>query len=399
MHAYLQKPQPPPHSRSSRQNDGSSRRARNGQRAPGPERADRDEVAGRKKMIPALSPSRLRSIERNDERLSRGVCKDDEGAPRKEQDAIIGSLRNDAPLMVSDIGRTLTPNDHAGIVHAPVKNPRSMEGRHAFMSQRLPLPPTHSMSPLSEQAVVKTPNLLPMGAIDDRDKGTPDSWVARHPSLLRLTGRHPFNAEPPLPVLVQHGHQVPASLHYVRNHGAVPVQAATNAERDAVYDSWTINVCGLVNKELLLSIADLEALPRTRLSCLITCSGNRRKEQNMVKQTIGFNWGPTAASNSEWEGCRLSDVLMLAGIKSEEEGAKHVLIRGPQNELPKGKDGSYGTSITRRYALNPDNDVLLAFLHNGERLAPDHGFPLRVIVPGYTGGRMIKWLKEVCKGV
>ncbi len=62
----------------------------------------------------------------------------------------------------------------------------------------------------------------PVTAIDARDAATPDNWVARHPDLIRLTGKHPFNCEPPLSTLMEKGYLTPASLHYVRNHGAVP---------------------------------------------------------------------------------------------------------------------------------------------------------------------------------
>jgi nitrate reductase (NAD(P)H) len=58
--------------------------------------------------------------------------------------------------------------------------------------------------------------------IDPRDADTPDDWVPRHPELIRLTGRHPFNVEPPLDRLMQHGLITPQALHFVRDHGAVP---------------------------------------------------------------------------------------------------------------------------------------------------------------------------------
>jgi nitrate reductase (NAD(P)H) len=70
-------------------------------------------------------------------------------------------------------------------------------------------------------------------------------------------------------------------------------------------------------------------------------------------------------------------------------------MRGPKGELPKGDDGSYGSSITLHRALDPAYDVILAYKQNGRLLTPDHGFPLRVIIPGLIGGRMIKWLEEI----
>jgi nitrate reductase (NAD(P)H) len=92
----------------------------------------------------------------------------------------------------------------------------------------------------------------------------------------------------------------------------------------------------------------------------------------------------------------LRDLLIASGVTEPSEAAQHVWFRGPLGELPKGDDGSYGTSIPLCMALDPACDVMVAFEQNGERLAPDHGFPLRVIIPGWIGGRMVKWLSEVC---
>ena len=114
----------------------------------------------------------------------------------------------------------------------------------------------------------------------------------------------------------------------------------------------------------------------------------------MVKKTIGFNWGPSGTSCSTWTGVRLGDVLNACGI-DRSGGANYVCLRGPKEELPKGGDGSYGTSITINRAMDPSNDVILAFKQNGRLLTPDHGFPVRVIIPGFIGGRMIKWLEEI----
>ena len=83
------------------------------------------------------------------------------------------------------------------------------------------------------------------------------------------------------------------------------------------------------------------------------------------------------------------------GITEPTESAQYVCFRGPVKELPKGEDGSYGTSIPMHMALDPAADVLIAYEQNGARLSVDHGFPVRVIIPGWIGGRMIKWLCEI----
>jgi nitrate reductase (NAD(P)H) len=140
--------------------------------------------------------------------------------------------------------------------------------------------------------------------IDTRDKDTPDEWIPRHKDLVRLTGRHPFNCEAPLTALFDKGFITPSSLHYVRNHGACP---------SIEWSEHTINIGGLAPKPIQLKMKDIIKLPAHSLPVTLVCCGNRRKEQNMIKQTIGFNWGAAGVSTGVWTGARLIDILKLAG--------------------------------------------------------------------------------------
>jgi len=234
---------------------------------------------------------------------------------------------------------------------------------------------------------------------DPKDATTPDAWVKRAPELVRLTGRHPFNVEPPLPLLIAHGHRTPASLHYVRNHGKVPIKYDEKTA-DKIFDEWRCELLAGhgVEKDASLSLAFLQTLPKVARPVLLVCAGNRRKEQNMVKRTIGFNWGAAGLGMSEWGGCHLADVLAAHGVSTDPatwDDGRHVAFRGPDKELPAGADGSYGTSLPLRYVMDKSNDVILCWEQNGQRLQADHGFPLRIIIPGFIGGRMVKWLKEI----
>ncbi|TVU29502.1 hypothetical protein EJB05_21069, partial [Eragrostis curvula] len=222
-------------------------------------------------------------------------------------------------------------------------------------------------------------------AHDPRDEGTADAWVKRSPTLIRLTGKHPFNGEPPMPVLARHGFVTPAPLHYVRNHGAVP---------KADWATWTVEVAGLVRRPAALTMDELvRGFRAVEIPVTLVCSSSRRKEQNMVRQTSGFNWGPGATSTSVWRGARLRDVLRRCG--GVMPGAAYVCFEGA-DELPAGGRGAtYGTSIRREWAMDPTMDVMLAYMQNGAPLLPDHGFPVRVIVPGCTAGRMVKWLRRI----
>ncbi|KAL9245522.1 hypothetical protein vseg_019166 [Gypsophila vaccaria] len=236
------------------------------------------------------------------------------------------------------------------------------------------------------ELIKKGKSELEPSILDSRDEGTSDHWIERHPALIRLTGKHPFNSEPPLARLMHHGFLTPVPLHYVRNHGAVP---------NAKWEDWTIEVTGLVKKPTRLTMDQLvNEFQYREFPATLVCAGNRRKEQNMVKQTIGFNWGAAAVSTSIWRGVPLRDVLKRCGIMSSKKSALNVCFEGAE-DLPGGGGSKYGTSVRKEYAMDPARDIILAYMQNGERLSPDHGFPVRMIIPGFIGGRMVKWLKRI----
>ncbi|XP_062110766.1 nitrate reductase [NADH]-like [Humulus lupulus] len=231
----------------------------------------------------------------------------------------------------------------------------------------------------------KSKNDLEPSINDPRDEGTADSWIIRNPSMVRLTGKHPFNSEPPLTRLMHYGFITPVPLHYVRNHGAVP---------KANWAEWSVEVTGLVKRPTRFTMDQLvNEFPSREFAATLVCAGNRRKEQNMVKKTIGFNWGAGGISNSVWRGVPLRALLKRCGIMTRKNKALNVCFEGAE-DLP-GGGGKYGTSIKKEFAMDPSRDIILAYMQNGELLAPDHGFPVRMIIPGFIGGRMVKWLRRI----
>ncbi|KAG1862047.1 hypothetical protein DFJ58DRAFT_776165 [Suillus subalutaceus] len=229
---------------------------------------------------------------------------------------------------------------------------------------------------------------LPINAtpkeVAEQDLETPDNWVNRNPELVRLTGKHPFNSEARLGVLFECGFLTPAHLHFVRNHGAVPQvnhEMATN---------WTIRVHGLVERTVTFTLQELqEKFPVVTLPVTLVCAGNRRKEQNVVHKTLGFSWGAAGVSTALWTGVYLADVL--DHVRPIRRQAKYVIFEGEDN-LP---NGPYGTSQRLSWASNKDKGMLISWAMNGLPLEPDHGFPVRVIVPGQIGGRSVKWLRRI----
>ena len=274
------------------------------------------------------------------------------------------------------------------------------EEKYGPYPRAIPIPyvsKQHDTPPFADILEAKT--MYDMQSFPDyRDKGTPDEWVPRDGRLVRLTGRHPFNAEPPIAIQNEHKFITPASLHYVRSHGAIP---------QIKWEEHTVCVGGpYVSKPLELTMDQLTAMPSHELPVTLVCSANRRKEQNMIAQTAGFNWGPSACATSVFKGVRLRDILLMAGVSEEDMDGKHVefighedLVNkvgpGPFKEEPWGRLVKYGTSVTLGRAMSPAFDMIVAYEANGEPLQPDHGFPVRIIVPGYTAGRMVKWLKHI----
>jgi nitrate reductase (NAD(P)H) len=222
--------------------------------------------------------------------------------------------------------------------------------------------------------------------VDDRDQGTPDDWIPRRKEMLRLTSLHPFNSEAPLQTLMDAGFLTPTALHYVRNHGPVPKLSWETHQIE--FEDIHGNTVGS------LSMAELTTLfPQRTLPVSLSCAGNRRKEANLTKQSKGFSWGCAAVSTSIWTGVRLAEVLGHFGLLNDKDLAEtnYVCFDGVDT-LP---NGTYGTSVAVGTVLDPAREVLLCWEQNGTRLTPDHGYPVRLLVPGFIGGRSIKWLGKV----
>ena len=199
---------------------------------------------------------------------------------------------------------------------------------------------------------------------------------------MLVHSRQPYNAEPPLHRLGA-AFITPQPVLYVRSHGEIP---ALDAARH------TLSVGGLVGRTLQLTLSELQAgFAHHSVVAVLQCAGNRRADLVRVAPVSGDPWAAGAIGNATWTGARLADVLRAAQARGEP--GLHVAFAASDECEMEGRRFRYGASIPLAKALSPD--VLLAWAINGEPLALEHGYPLRVVVPGFAGVRSPKWLAGI----
>ncbi|KAK3293119.1 uncharacterized protein B0H64DRAFT_206199 [Chaetomium fimeti] len=234
--------------------------------------------------------------------------------------------------------------------------------------------------------------------IDEQDQFTPDNWLPRCPDLIRLTGKHPMNAEPSITRLFEGGLITPNELHFIRNHGAVPRLLWEFHRLDVTHN----------NKTLSLSMDELKtryASSVINIPIVMACTGNRRKELNLLRKTKGANNTAASVGCAYWKGPTLRAVLLSAGVPDHTtttptdsstestESTQRTWVHFAGADSPSG--GTYETCIPLAHAMDVGRDVLLATHMNDLPLPPDHGYPVRLMVPGHVGGRCVKWLRRI----
>jgi DMSO/TMAO reductase YedYZ molybdopterin-dependent catalytic subunit len=170
----------------------------------------------------------------------------------------------------------------------------------------------------------------------------------------------------------------PVNHFFVRNHMFAP------AKLDA--STWKLTIGGEVEKPVTLTLADLQKVPIHSATNTMECAGNGRSLQS--PKVPGIQWGKGAVGNAKFSGPSLKVLLEKAGVK---DTGKHVMFRG-LDEVP-GKVPPFIRSIPIEKAI--DADTLVATHMNGAPLTAHHGFPARVVTPGWAGAASCKWLTEI----
>lgn len=171
----------------------------------------------------------------------------------------------------------------------------------------------------------------------------------------------------------------PAGLHYVLVHYDIPWCDG---------DGWPLRVCGAVRRELRLDVAELRGRAAVTRRVTLECAGNGRAR--LTPRPVSQPWLVEAVGTADWTGVPLRDVLDEAGVLP---GAVEVVFTGADHGVERGVEQDYRRSLPLDEARRPD--VLLAWAMNGAPLPPQHGHPLRLIVPGWYGMAHVKWLREI----
>jgi sulfane dehydrogenase subunit SoxC len=171
----------------------------------------------------------------------------------------------------------------------------------------------------------------------------------------------------------------PPGMHYLLIHFDVP-------EGDDA--SWSLSIDGLVNRPTSLSMSDLRSRPGVTMPVTMECAGNGRAR--LTPRPISQPWLTEAIGTAEWTGTPLGPLLEVAGVDGD---AAELVFTGADRGIQGEIEQDYRRSLTIAEAMR--DEVLLAYEMNGAPLPPQHGFPLRLVVPGWYGMTSVKWLTGI----
>src|ERR1051325_3528267 len=171
----------------------------------------------------------------------------------------------------------------------------------------------------------------------------------------------------------------PTGMHYLLVHYDIP---------DVNISDWRLDIAGMVSKPLSLSLEEIKNRPAEKIAVTMECAGNGRAL--FSPRRISQPWLNEAIGTSEWTGTSLWGILERAGVRRD---AVEILFTAIDRGVEGGELQSYQRSLTVAEAKR--KEVLLAYEMNGKPLEPQHGYPLRLLVPGWYGMTSVKWLDRI----
>ena len=171
----------------------------------------------------------------------------------------------------------------------------------------------------------------------------------------------------------------PPGLHYVLTHFDIPALDPAD---------WALEVTGAVERPLRLTLADLQSRSSASARVLLECAGNGRAR--FSPRPVSQPWLLEAVGTAEWGGTPLAPLLSEAGLSPD---AVDVVFTGADHGVERGVEQDYARGLPVAEALRPE--TMLAWSMNGAPLPPQHGAPVRLVVPGWYGMAHVKWLTRI----
>lgn len=225
------------------------------------------------------------------------------------------------------------------------------------------------LEPLDEEAPFK-----PMQYLESRSK------------MLLPVQDYPFNAMTNPWVISSENHFLtPIEEGYIRAHNRVPIIDEKQHK---------VEVFNGDRKLTDLNMAKIKSFKPIETMVCMRCAGHRRSEMtDMAPMKMrGVNFGPYSIYNAMYKGAPIIDVLKSLGVDFEAVKDKHLIAEGADEDFI---GDPVQVSIPMAHALDPRNEVMLAYAANGSPLQEDHGYPVRLMVPGFVGIRSCKWLRSL----
>lgn len=171
----------------------------------------------------------------------------------------------------------------------------------------------------------------------------------------------------------------PVGMHYMLTHFDIPFVDA---------DSYRLEIGGFVDRPMSLTLPDIQGGEAQTMAVTLECAGNGRTR--LDPRPTNMPWGLEAVGTAEWTGVPLKDVISRAGVQDD---AIELVFSGPDEGTQKGVRHFYQRSLPLEEIQR--REIMLVWAMNGRPLEPQHGAPLRLIVPGWYGMASVKWLRSI----
>lgn len=218
-------------------------------------------------------------------------------------------------------------------------------------------------------------------------KGCEPLAMEKNDAMVDVTTNKDFTREEVVLGLRNHGHHpegckfdiTPVGMHYLLIHFDIP---------KIDVDTYSFKVTGAVEKELTLTLEDLKQRPSKTIPVMMECGGTGRVK--LYPRPVVWPWKDESIGCYEWTGTPLKGILEEAGLRKE---TIEILFTGHDRGFDQGFEHNFERSLPLTEAMR--EEVMLVYAHNGQPLLPQHGAPLRLIVPNWYGMTSVKWIKSI----